>query len=65
MVRATRSEPASARLLVTANGMKISPTMPPTNARGKNTAMVAKEEEATAVATSRTPSLTAVIRSLP
>ncbi len=54
-VSETSSEASSATVTVTANGMKICPTKPPTRAIGAKTATVVRVEAVTAPATSRTP----------
>ena len=46
----TKSEAASAIVVVRANGRKSSPVTPPTRASGKNTAMVVTVEAVMAVA---------------
>ena len=55
IVSATNSEETIAIVTVSANGANSSPTNPPTNAMGRNTATVVRVDEVTAPATSRTP----------
>jgi hypothetical protein len=55
----TSSEASNATVTVIAKGENSSPTNPPTNAIGRNTATVVSVDDVTAPATSRTPSSTA------
>ena len=64
-VSATSSDASSATVTVMANGENSSPTSPPTNAIGRNTATVVSVDDVTAPATSRTPSSTARSRASP
>ena len=61
----TSNEAASAKVIVKAKGLNISPTMPDTKAMGKNTAMVVTVEAVMAPATSRTANTIALARGSP
>ncbi len=64
-VMATTKEASKAKVTARANGRKNSPTRPPMNARGRNTATAARVDDRMAVATSRVPSTADWKRGLP
>ena len=59
MVRDTTSEASRAMVKLKLNGLKSSPTIPPTSATGRNTATVVIVAEVIAPATSFTASIMA------